>query len=68
MTPSRVKRCSVEVESIPTRRATGTPLSVTTISSPDRTWTSQLLRWDRSSVIETFMIELYITGLVKCTV
>jgi hypothetical protein len=64
ITPSAASRCKVAVADMPSSRATGTPRSVTTTSSPSRTRSSQSLRCARSSVTGTSIPEVYIPGFV----
>src|SRR5260221_3716869 len=64
ITPSAVSRSSVAVVARPVSRATGTPRSVITTSSPLRARSSQELRCARRSVTVTSMPEVYTTGTV----
>src|SRR5580693_417543 len=64
ITPSAASRCKVAVADMPSSRATGTPRSVTTTSSPSRTRSSQSLRCARSSVTGTSIPKVYIPGFV----
>jgi hypothetical protein len=63
ITPSAASRCKVAVADMPSSRATGTPRSVTTTSSPRRTRSSHSLRCARSSVTGTSIPEVYITDV-----
>src|SRR3954451_6907358 len=59
MTPWAARRSSVAVRLMPSNRATGTPRSVTTISSPSRARSNQWLRWVRRVVTATSISEVY---------
>ena len=59
ITPSAVRRSSVAVVVRPSSRATGTPRSVITTSSPLRARSSHSLRCALSSVTATSMLESY---------
>jgi hypothetical protein len=68
-----IKPCSVNCSIVvadrsPTRRATGTPRSVTTISSPARARSSQSPSCARNTVTGTSMCQLYTDAHLECTV